>query len=723
MEHRRSPPKHRHDGTSPLPLGMDWSPPPKKWNGRDTVWPHDPRTGWSYCITIPTWVVLPKSRDSDPVVFYRVQVGLQSPEGVTTTRAVLRRFNDFLKLLAALRKAFPKKNLPPAPPKGLLRLKSRTLLEERRGSLEEWMTKLLSDIDISRSIVVASFLELESAARSSFQDENQQIGQGNHSVSNTVSPRIHPNSNESVASGSTPLTPDYGSDTAYETSEIGTSSLGRDNISEAGTEDLSLDEDLTGPLEKLVKHGMSNIDEGLFIGNAILEQVEGYPRHTIHAREINKVMRSSEKNGNGSNTAYLTRDRGDYVSQQKQEQEHGKFISDSEKLANGSVGRETSSLRRSATVDTEFPSSLADSYLIPPRVAEVSKPVGFLGNMESGDINLVLPLGQQQKMNRVLISMQRRLGTAKTDMEDLISRLNQEIAVKDYLTTKVKDLEEELETTKLRSKENLHQAILMERERVTQMQWDMEELRQRSLEMEFKLKSQQDDKQETESPKTSVIQEKDQLLQELDDTKSKLEQLLKKHQELEIKSKADVKVLVKEVKSLRSSQAELKQQLNQSLVGKLDAEKLLQQEKQKYENDNVARMELLHECDVLQHRLRECSMKLLNETEDKLVIDSPSMQDALELVKVSDDRIEALLAQAQILAQDDTFDGSSAGVMHDVDGDYKLRKMVSEILVDNINLRKQVSLLVHRALKVGFVTTKDMEAHSEQSVENKSLDT
>jgi hypothetical protein len=27
----RSPPKHRHDGTSPLPLGMDWSPPPKKW--------------------------------------------------------------------------------------------------------------------------------------------------------------------------------------------------------------------------------------------------------------------------------------------------------------------------------------------------------------------------------------------------------------------------------------------------------------------------------------------------------------------------------------------------------------------------------------------------------------------------------------------------------------------------------------------------------------------
>ncbi|GKD63377.1 phox homologous domain-containing protein [Tanacetum coccineum] len=31
-----------------------------------------------------------------------VVVGIQSPEGVTTTRAVLRRFNDFLSLLAAV---------------------------------------------------------------------------------------------------------------------------------------------------------------------------------------------------------------------------------------------------------------------------------------------------------------------------------------------------------------------------------------------------------------------------------------------------------------------------------------------------------------------------------------------------------------------------------------------------------------------------------------------
>lgn len=37
---------------------------------------------------------------------------------------------------------------------------------QRRHSLEEWMQKLLSDIDLSRSAPVAAFLELEAAARS-----------------------------------------------------------------------------------------------------------------------------------------------------------------------------------------------------------------------------------------------------------------------------------------------------------------------------------------------------------------------------------------------------------------------------------------------------------------------------------------------------------------------------------------------------------------------------
>lgn len=62
------------------------------------------------------------------------------------------------------------------------------------------------------------------------------------------------------------------------------------------------------------------------------------------------------------------------------------------------------------------------------------------------------------------------------------------------------------------------------------------------------------------------------LLQQLDATREQLENLHKHHEEFEVKSKADVKVLVKEVKSLRSSQLELKQELSRLLKEKLEVE-------------------------------------------------------------------------------------------------------------------------------------------------------
>ncbi|KAM7490081.1 hypothetical protein LguiA_033002 [Lonicera macranthoides] len=672
---QRSPPKHRHDGTSPLPLGMDWSPPPRKWNGRDTVWPHDPRTGWSYCINIPSWVVLPKSRDSDPVVFYRVQVGLQSPEGVTTIRGILRRFNDFLKLYTALKKAYPKKNLPPAPPKGLLRMKSRALLEERRRALEEWMTKLLSDIDISRSIAVASFLELEAAARSSFQDENPRTDEANSST-NTInsSLRVHTSPSPSVLAGSTSLTSDYGSDTAYETSEIETPSLGRDNNSEIATEDLSMDEELTSPIEKLVKYGMSNIDEGLFMGQAILEQLEGFPRHRMHAREINEILENNSiHNGNASTSS--------------------KAIGHVRKLSNESVGSEVSSLRGSESSYVGFPNNFGDGPTELSRGAEVSK---------ATDAQLVLPLDQQQKMNKVLVSMQRRLVTAKTDMEDLISRLNNEIAVKDYLTTKVKDLEVELETTKQKSKENLEQAILIERERFTQMQWDMEELRQKSLEMELRLKSRQDKNPHSELTEVSVVEGKDMVQKELDTTKQQLEYLVKQHQEMEAKSKADIKVLVKEVKSLRSSQVDLKQKLQQSLNEKSEAEGLLQQEKEKNKNAKTARRKLLHDCELLRNRLQECNINLFDEKEDnKLVLNSSSLPDVLNLLATSDNQISLLFAEVGAITPDGDYTASAVDKTDDdtLTIDHELRKMLSEIFKDNARLRKQVNSVIRRTLR------------------------
>lgn len=693
---RQIPPKHRHDGTSPLPLGMDWSPPPKNWAGRETVWPHDPRTGWSYCVTIPSWVVLAKTTNSDPIVFYRVLVGLQSPEGNTTTRVILRRFNDFLKFLAALKRIFPRKNIPPAPPKGFLRMKTRTLLEERRSSLEEWMTKLLSDIDVSRSVPVASFLELEAAARSSFLDETQHASESNPSVNSSVSSlQIHPNVSLSAIAASSSLTSDYGSDTAYEISDVGTPRLGRDNNSDFGTDDLSLDEDVTSPIDKFVKYGMSNIDEGLFMGQAILEQLGNYPRHRVHNRENNKA------NGNASKLSDLSVGT-DGMNGISLERENTKVIRHGRKLSAESIGSDTSSQRGSELSGSAIPNLYGQGLVEIPRVGETSANIENTDLLLPSDVQLLLPSGQRQKMNRVLATMQRRLITATTDMEDLISRLNQEIAVKDYLTTKVKDLEVELEATKQKSKENLEQAILIERERVTQMQWDMEELRRKSLEMELQLNSHKG-KLGNASMEDYASQEKDRVLQELDATKQKLNELQKQHQELEVKSKADVKVLIKEVKSLRGSQADLRKQLNLSLEEKLEAERLYEEERLANEQARASFMKLLHECQVLRQRFEECNINLVNENEDDLFMDHPSCSDALKLLTTYDNQINFLLAEVNA---DEGTDSSSptAEEMNEVDSDSwtvdkKLRNMLTNILVDNGKLRKQVNSVIRYALK------------------------
>ncbi|TYH61219.1 hypothetical protein ES332_D07G036300v1 [Gossypium tomentosum] len=675
MMQRRSPPKHRHDGTSPLPLGMDWSPPPRKWNGRETVWPHDPQTGWSYSVTIPSWVVLPKARDSDPVVFYRVQVGLQSPEGVTTTRGVLRRFNDFLKLFTELKTAFPKKSLPPAPPKGLLRMKSRVLLEERRCSLEEWMTKLLSDFDLSRSVTVASFLELEAAARSAFQEVNKCSSEPNVAGNSTISSNeIHPSSNTSHIAGCSSVTSDYGSDTAYETSELGSPRLGRENSSDIGLGDLTLDEDLSGSIENFVKYGMSNIDEGLSMGQTILEQLEDFTRHKTHNRNINKTLEKDTYNGNGSRASFHGTDGLELFS----EPEPAKAAGHARKLSTESVGSDVTSLR-----DLQF----------------------------SGATQIVLPLDQRHKMNRFLLTMQQGLFTAKTDMEDLIARLNQEIAVKGYLTTKVKDLEVELESTKQKSKENLQQALLIERERFTQMQWEMAELRRKLLEMELNLNPKQDEMQITETTNHSAAKEEDAMLQELNASKEQLNIISKQYEELETKSKAEIKVLVKEVKSLRKSEKELKQEVDQSLSKISEVEVQLEHERQISKHVRTAREKLLNECQLLHNRLLECNVNLSIVDDENLIKDSSLVEEALDLLTTSDDKITVLLAEVQLLVKEDSSAIGDTDNVHDNHYDNRiddeLRKIIADIFTDNAKLRKQVNSQLQRRLKCDIMSKND----------------
>ncbi|KAK7261946.1 hypothetical protein RIF29_28270 [Crotalaria pallida] len=640
------PPKqqhHRHDGTSPLPLGMDWSLPPPTWDGRNSVWPHDPHTGWSFCVTVPSWVDVPQSIDSDPVVFYRVQVGVQSPQGITSSRVILRRFNDFLNLFSDLKKEFPMKNLPPAPPKKILRIKSHALLEERRSLLADWMEKLLSDIDVSRSAPAAIFLELEAAARSAFHDTNQHVSDETSSVQD--------NSQGSAKAPCSSAASNSGNDTPYE---------------DRSTENSRAERDLINSTETTLDRATSNKD-------FIYEDI------------------STDKVTDNAADAIAVRLDGSEFTPGIQDH---KLNDHAKRLSVESIGSDLSSLRNS---ETSYNSAATSS------IQDDSHDLRSHEPSRNSNLSMTFPLDERHKLNRILNTQHQRLTTAKIDVEDLIARLNQEMATRQYLTTKVKDLEVELETTRVNCRENMQQAVLTEKERFTQMQWDMEELRRKCLEMETKLKSEEDERLLAESTKASIIQEKQILQQELDMAREQIEHLQKNHDEFETKSKTDMKLLVKEVKSLRSSQSELKQQLSELMKEKLDVERVLEKEKQRMELSHSANSKLLHECAILQKRLQECSLKFLVEEEDKLTVDTlPS--DALDLLATSDNRIGLLLAEAQLLAEDvenavDAVEETRNVTSGDTQTTHdELRKMLANMFVDNASLRKQINSVIRCAL-------------------------
>ncbi|TKY48058.1 hypothetical protein E2542_SST25472 [Spatholobus suberectus] len=679
---------HHHDGTSPLPLGMDWSPSPRKWEGRNTVWPRHPPNGWSFCVTLPSWVTVPQSAPSDPVIFFRVQVGIQSPEAITTTRIILRRFSDFLNLFSELKKEFPMKNLPPHPPKTILRIKSQTVLEERRRLLADWMEKLLSDIDVSRSAPVAIFLELEAAARSSFHDVNEHISDETSVDGTTPSQMFRDNLPGSVKAHSSSAASVFGND---EVSELGTPRHGKDKHSDQIMDNSTSEHDLINPTETAVGHATSSED---FVyndnsPNKVTEYAADAIALHLDGTEFTPAMRDYNLN------AHVKR------------------------LSTESIGSDLSSLR-----NTDTP-NLTTTTLVQDASHDLT---GRHEPSRNSDFLLTFQLDEPHKLNKILNTQKQRLATAKADVEDLIARLNQEMAVRQYLVTKVKDLEVELETTRLNCRENVQQAALAEKERFTQMQWDMEELRRKCLETEMKLKLEEDERLLAESTKASVIQEKQMLQQELDVAREQLKHLQKHHDEFEMKSKTDLKVLIKEVKSLRSSELELKQQLSELIKEKLDLERVLQKEKQRMEISHNANTKLLHECAILQKRLLECSVNFLVEEEDKLNIDT-SPSDALDLLATSDNRIGLLLAEAQLLAQDVENAVAAGEETRDITIDNtgktydELGKMLAHMFVDNASLRKQINSVIRCALNANLSSEEDgEEIHLRNSVLSKFLE-
>ncbi|XP_010487435.1 PREDICTED: cingulin [Camelina sativa] len=669
-------PPHRHDGMSPLPLGMDWSAPPRLLEGRDTVWPHHPQTGWSYCVTVPSWVGLPKSSVSEPAVFYRVQVGIQSPEGITSARLILRRFNDFLELYSSIKKEFVKKRLPQAPPKKILRMKNQTLLEERRCSLEDWMNRLLSDIDISRSALIATFLELEAAVRSYFSDECQET-----EVTSENIPTL-PTTSSSDVPGSSSVIVDHGNDSADETSDASTMNHDKASLKNLNSRNSTSEDDVTDWHELITEYGL--LDKSSF-------------------RE--KIECLSSTNG-ASETGTVT---GGGISSR--------------------VG-----IQRLDGSDRKFQEKTIESIITPGEPDLVNQ--GSIdtqdevhGNMYSAvGVNtetqknpaIVFHSEERHKLKRVIDMLKQRLETAKADTEDLISRLNQELAVRQFLSTKVKDLEVELDTTRESCKQGMEKTVLDENERFTQIQWDMEELRKQCMDMESLLNSIKDEKAHTETANQSLVQENQMLLQQINDLREEFENFHIEHEELEVKSKAELKVLVKEVKSLRTIQSELRQELSRTMKEKLEMERIVQREKDREETAKTADEKLLHEYDVLQNRLQECNVKFHIKEESKLIMDSSSPSEAIELLATSDNRIGLLIAETQLLSEEVEKLKLTSGGHRGTDD--VVRKMLTEVLIDNARLRKQVNSVLRCSLSAREISVREAGIEEEVEEQEGSID-
>ena len=163
------------------------------------------------------------------------------------------------------------------------------------------------------------------------------------------------------------------------------------------------------------------------LGEAILDQSDEHVSSVPNHRKGNLVFLEHDGR-NGSVASY----RG-VVSEEDHDSNPGHARKDSSE----SIGSDLSSLRGSELSAPGVSSSLWDGP-VDGHISQTEHLTGLdMQLLYDVDTQVILPNDQKQKLSRLLITMQRRIGTAKTDMEDLIARLNQEAAVKDYLTTKV----------------------------------------------------------------------------------------------------------------------------------------------------------------------------------------------------------------------------------------------------------------------------------------------
>ena len=226
---------------------------------------------------------------------------------------------------------------------------------------------------------------------------NQHISDETSASGATPSIMFRDNSHGSINANSSSIASDSGNDTPYEVSELGTPRHGKDKCCDRSMENSTLEHNLINSTQTL-DHAASNKDF------------------------ISKDSSADKVTENTADAIALHLDGTEF----QPGIQNSKLNVHVKRLSTESIRSDLSSLHNNETSNLAVTTSLQDASH------------DLHGSCEpSSNLLVTLPLYERHKLNRILTTQQQRLATAKTDVEDLLARLNQEMAARQYLMTKV----------------------------------------------------------------------------------------------------------------------------------------------------------------------------------------------------------------------------------------------------------------------------------------------
>ena len=212
-----------------------------------------------------------------------------------------------------------------------------------------------------------------------------------------------------------------------EISELGTPRPGKDNSADPSMEPSTSEPNLIEPLEKSMKYGIFN-------KNFILENLEKISKRKMHSGRESDIA-GDKLTENTTDSRFLRGDGAEHLP----ELEYCKMDGHVRRLSTESIGSDLSSVRASEISNSGIASLFGDGLIDLPENTDAPRTLDSLSSdlQFHRDLLVFFLSHERHKLKRVLNTLQRRLATAKTDMEDLLARLNQEVAVRQFLATKV----------------------------------------------------------------------------------------------------------------------------------------------------------------------------------------------------------------------------------------------------------------------------------------------